>query len=271
MIDRHHAAMLAADIERGHARSREDAHRLAAKLNGGTCGIIAGPDAPGCILEAETAAAPGTVPLWGQAGEFIVTVDAMRVRIEIKGMFGIGSTFCLFPGFYARAVDMDRPFLSETGFRSFLGLSGDLVPGFDARRHFVRAAIAAHVRRELKGPPEGDRAALQKIALAVLKPRGGLPAVQGNFPARIARRPMQGRLWRFPAGFFPCRFPLPRSFHRAFVPHASLRVPNLSGTRPWPQELLRFPLKASPQQVLATGPDASRSRKGTAGMGSARN
>ena len=69
------------------------------------------------------------MPLWGQAGEFTVTVDAMRVRIEIKGMFGIGSTFCLFPGFYARAVDMDRPFLSETGFRSFLGVSGDLVPG----------------------------------------------------------------------------------------------------------------------------------------------
>ena len=103
MIDRHHAAILAADIEEA-MRIREDAHGLAAKLNGGTCGIIAGPDAPGCILEAETAVAPGTVPLWGQAGEFTVTVDAMRVRIEIKGMFGIGSTFCPFPGFYARTV-----------------------------------------------------------------------------------------------------------------------------------------------------------------------
>ena len=58
MIDRHHAAMLAADIEEA-MRIREDAHRLAAKLNGGTCGIIAGPEAPGCILEAETEAAPG--------------------------------------------------------------------------------------------------------------------------------------------------------------------------------------------------------------------
>ena len=103
MIDRHHAAMLAAGIDEA-MRIREDAHGLAAKLNGGTCGIIAGPDAPGCILESETEAAPGTVPLWGQAGEFTVTVDAMRVRIEIKGMFGIGSTFCPFPGFYARTV-----------------------------------------------------------------------------------------------------------------------------------------------------------------------
>jgi hypothetical protein len=149
MIDRHHAAMLAAGIEEA-MRIREDAHRLAAKLNGGTCGIIAGPDAPGCVLERETEAAPGTVPLWGQAGDFTLTVDAMRVRIEIKGMFGIGSTFCLFPSFYARAVDWDRPFLSETGFRSFLGLSGDLAPGLTPEE-FVRAVIASHVRGELKG------------------------------------------------------------------------------------------------------------------------
>ena len=149
MIDRHHAAMLAADIDEA-MRVREDAHRLAAKLNGGACGIIAGPEAPGCILESETEAAPGTVPLWGQAGDFTVTVDAMRVRIEITGMFGICSTSCLFPGFYARAVDMDRPFLSETGFRSFLGVYGDPEPGLTPEA-FVRAVIAAHVRRELKG------------------------------------------------------------------------------------------------------------------------
>ncbi len=149
MIERHHAAMSAADIDKAMS-IREDAHRLAAKLNGGTCGIIAGPEAPGCILERESAAAPGSFPLWGQAGDFTVTVGAMRVRIEMKGMFGIGSTSCLFPGFYAHAVDRDRPFLSETGFRSFLGVSGDLVPGLTPE-DFARAVIAAHVERELKG------------------------------------------------------------------------------------------------------------------------
>jgi hypothetical protein len=64
--------------------------------------------------------------------------------------FGIGSTFCLFPCFYARAVDLDRPFLSETGFRSFLDVSGQLVPGLTTE-DFAREAIAAHVRQELKG------------------------------------------------------------------------------------------------------------------------
>ena len=127
---------------------REEAH-LAAKLNGGTCGIIAGPDAPGCILERENKPRPDTVPLWGQAGEFTVTVGAMRVRIELHGMFGIGSTFCLFPGFYAHAVDRDRPFLSETGFRSFLGVSGHLVPGLTPGG-IVRAVIASHVRGNSK-------------------------------------------------------------------------------------------------------------------------
>lgn len=149
MIERHHAAMLAASIDEAMS-IREEAHRLAEKLNGGACGIIASADAPGCVLERETAAPAGSFPLWGQAGEFIVTVGAMRVRVEMDGMFGIGSTFCPFPGFCAHAVDRDRPFLSETGFRSFLGISGDLVPGLTPEA-FARAAIAHHVERELKG------------------------------------------------------------------------------------------------------------------------
>ncbi len=149
MMEQHHAAMQAAAIEEA-MRIREEAHLLAAKLNGGACGIIAGPDAPGCILERESAAPPGSVPLWGQAGGFTITVGAMRVRIELHGMFGIGSTSCLFPGFYAHAVDLDRPFLSETGFRTFLGVSGQLVPGLTTE-DFARETIAAHVRQELKG------------------------------------------------------------------------------------------------------------------------
>ena len=58
MIDKHHAAMQAAAIEQAMS-IREEAHLLAAKLNGGTCGIIAGPDAPGCILEHEISRAAG--------------------------------------------------------------------------------------------------------------------------------------------------------------------------------------------------------------------
>jgi len=149
LIERHHAAMLAADVDAVMAL-REDACRLAFKLNHGAPGIIADEDAPGCVLEARTAAPSGTVPLWGQVGDFIVTVGAMRVRVELDGIFGIGSRSGFWHGFSAHAVDHDKPFLSETGYRSFLGLHADTVSGVTPAR-FVQAVIERHVARELKG------------------------------------------------------------------------------------------------------------------------
>jgi hypothetical protein len=118
LIERHHAAMLVDDFDEV-MDLREEARLLASRLNGGKPGILAGNDAPGCVLERETAAPVGAQPLWGQHGEFCVTIGAMEVRVEIDGMFGIGSTSCLGPAFYAHAVDYARPFLSETGYRLF--------------------------------------------------------------------------------------------------------------------------------------------------------
>lgn len=149
LIRQHHAAMLAADVETA-MHLREQARRLALRLNDGEPGILADDDAPGNVLTRETAAAPGTVPIWGQEGDFVITVGSMRVRIELDGMFGIGCGFCFWPGFAAHAVDCDRPFISETGYRSFLGIHAEPAPGFipDA---FAGKIIAAHVARELKG------------------------------------------------------------------------------------------------------------------------
>lgn len=149
LIERHHAAMLAADVE-AVMRLRNEAHALALRLNGGEPGILAHDDAPGYVLARETAAPEGSVPLWGQDGVFIVDASGMRVRIEMDGMFGIGSTAMFWPGFAAQAVDLDAPFLSETGYRSFLGLAAAPVSGMTPDS-FAREAIAAHVRRALKG------------------------------------------------------------------------------------------------------------------------
>ena len=149
LIDRHHAAMLAAAVD-DTMHLREEARRLALRLNVGEPGIIAGPDAPGCVLARETAVTPESVPLWGQTGAFTITLDTMRVRIEQDGIFGIGGGFTYWPGFSAHAADLDRPFLSETGYRSFLGIHAEPVPDMTPDA-FAREAIAVYIERELKG------------------------------------------------------------------------------------------------------------------------
>ena len=149
LLDEHHAAMLAGRADEVMF-CREEAHRLAVKLNGGKAGILADEASPGCVLARETSAAPGTVPAWGQQGSFIVTVGAMRVRIEIEGVFGLFATSSFWPSFSAHAVDWSQPFISETGYRSFLGVRGDPVPGLTPDAFAVKV-IAEHVRTEMKG------------------------------------------------------------------------------------------------------------------------
>jgi hypothetical protein len=149
LIRHHHAAMLAADGEKVMALRRE-AKFLARKLNGGDTGILADEDSAGNVLTRKTAAEPGTVPLWGQEGVFIIEVKGMRAGIELEGMFGIGSGFGFWPGFAAHAADYLYPFISETGFRSFLGIHADPVPGLTPGA-FAAKIIAAHIRGELKG------------------------------------------------------------------------------------------------------------------------
>ncbi|NEV75910.1 hypothetical protein DYI24_02475 [Rhodopseudomonas sp. BR0C11] len=149
LIDRHHAAMLEADEAKAMAL-RAEADLLANKLNAFEPGILAGPDAPGCILDRETRAREDEVPLWGQSGCFEITVLDMRARIELEGIFGIASSVVAWLGFAAHAVDRDKPFISQTGYRSFLGLSGDLVPNLTPDE-FVRNVITAHIIRDLKG------------------------------------------------------------------------------------------------------------------------
>lgn len=71
LLRSHHAAMLAGDVDET-MRLRKEADRLARRLDSSESGILAGPDAPGCVLDRESAAAPGAVPLWGQSGNFVI-------------------------------------------------------------------------------------------------------------------------------------------------------------------------------------------------------
>lgn len=148
LIGKHHAAMLAADGETA-MKLRDEAHKLALRLNKGEPGILAGPDAPGCMLARLTLADPETVPLWGQGGSFVIEAAGMRVRIELDGLYGIGASFSPWMNFGAHAVDWEKPFFSETGYRSFLGIHAELVPGMTPDR-FAGEVIEAHVKRNLK-------------------------------------------------------------------------------------------------------------------------
>ena len=149
LLQAHHDAMLGAMVDETMF-CREEAHRLAVKLNGGKAGILADQDSSGYVLARETAAAPGAVPLWGQKGSFIVTAVGVPVRIEMDGVFGLFATSGFWLGFSAHAVDLDRPFISETGYRSFLGVHAAPVAGMTPDS-FAVEVIAAHVRREMKG------------------------------------------------------------------------------------------------------------------------
>ena len=94
--------MLAADADEA-MRLRAEAYLLALKLNGGNAGILSHDDAPGHVLAGRTAAAPGTVPRWGQTGDFIVMAGRMQVRVELDAWRASSSlTMWLFLGAFAR-------------------------------------------------------------------------------------------------------------------------------------------------------------------------
>lgn len=149
LIDRYDDAVMAADVHEAK-RLAEEAHNLALRVNGGEPGILAHDDAPGYVLARETAAPQGTVPLWGQEGQFVIHVDGMRVRIELDGLFGICTPQFFWPGFSAHAVDWLAPFLSPTGYRSFLGIHADPQPNL-LPDEFTGKVITRYVRGELKG------------------------------------------------------------------------------------------------------------------------
>lgn len=119
-----HAAVLASDGAAAEAASnRYDATIW--KLNGGTyqgCKDGGNPEAVGMLIKRHCRATlPGAVPMWGQTGEFLVVVDGVRCLVEFGD--GIGSLIDCHFAFHA--VDLDGPFISETGYRShFDGAQG---------------------------------------------------------------------------------------------------------------------------------------------------
>lgn len=152
LIDKHHAAMMVGD-EATVLKLRNEAHDLARKLNDGDHGILAGPDSVGHRLENATAAEDGAIPKWGQTASYTIDVNGMKVRIEQQGMLGIGAMSMFWPSFEAYAVDYDQPFISQTGYRSFMGPRVEVMTGI-APDQFAREVITSYLVGERKGKPE---------------------------------------------------------------------------------------------------------------------
>jgi hypothetical protein len=158
------AAMMAGEWETALKIKRE-AHDMAVRVNHGEPGILADRDSPGSVIATRCAAKAGTVPRWGQQGRWTVSVEgdftvgrkkgagrwsSVDVMVDLDGMFGLASAYSAFPGFAARVVDASKPFISATGYRSFLSGYGASKQPPATTADFVKRVIGDHIRLELK-------------------------------------------------------------------------------------------------------------------------
>lgn len=97
--------------EAGQVKQRIES--LAIKLNGRTMLGIGTKEGAYGRLKVALAAQDGEEPMHGQPGRFLLKAGGCRSVVYSDGVFGFGA-------FQVRAIDLDRPFLSSTGFRSFM-------------------------------------------------------------------------------------------------------------------------------------------------------
>ncbi|MCW3589057.1 hypothetical protein K6Y78_39175 [Burkholderia cenocepacia] len=147
IVERKNAAVVAGDA---NCARKCDKHydRLVSALNGGTLfGSQAGPDSVGVQLNERIAAPDGTVPMWGQSGRFFIRVDGMASVVTYDAYWCMSG----FEHFEFHACEFDRPYISETGYRS--DFAHELSPGLTTRE-------AAELRFR----------ALQREGVRVIKP-----------------------------------------------------------------------------------------------------
>lgn len=175
----YHDAMLAGDVP---ALDEADVVYRACviKLNGGT---HFGSAVVQVALEAKFAAPAGRVPEWGQAGEFLLEVDGMRMVVKMCP--DSLSNHC---GAELRAVDFDRPFLSSTGYRhqymrpsQHLGRAVDQAVRAEVLELLAGEGKAVAINQEHGAPKDRKSWPWLADALAGVRPDGQL-AMFGDAP-----------------------------------------------------------------------------------------
>lgn len=106
-------------------------------LNGFTFSSSETDEGAATRLRRALAAAPGTVPMWGQAGEFLLDHAGVRAIVQMNGGFGMWGYCSL------RAASAAGLFVSDTGFLSLMGKQPVLTCTVEeASRLWLEAEIA---------------------------------------------------------------------------------------------------------------------------------
>ena len=157
------------------------------KLNGGTnFGCMADDEAAGRVIERHCAAVPGDVPLWGQRGQFLAVAGDVRALVEYEAGYG-GP---LNAHFQFHAVDLDRPFISATGYRSHFDTARGCMTVDEVARGILTAMLAEKKRPVLIEASYRDRLADAPLPdwLAGLVPPARLRPQRPHLPAGHRRQ-----------------------------------------------------------------------------------
>ncbi|PVZ82654.1 protein klcB [Serratia sp. S1B] len=127
-------ACIAGDTERRETA----ANRFEAciwKLNGKTFfGASADDQQAANVISEYCSADAGTVPMWGQHGDFIIkSPSGIRARVKTEAGCMMGYLSASF-----HVVDLSAAFVSETGYRSYMFQFSDILPGETVELHVMR-------------------------------------------------------------------------------------------------------------------------------------
>jgi hypothetical protein len=105
------------------------------KLNGKSFfGCSAGEHESAHVISEYCRAEGGSVPIWGQHGDFIIeTEGGLRARVKTESGCLMGFLSASF-----HVVDLGAPFVSETGFRSYIFQFSEVLPGETVDAHVLR-------------------------------------------------------------------------------------------------------------------------------------
>lgn len=120
-------------------------------------------------LGKQLAAPDGEMPMHGQPGRFMLMIHGCRTDVRYPGLFA-GD------GLDGSVIDLDKPFFSETGFRSFTGMGLSRERWFVDDPMTVGEMLTIIMEEDLLRDMDGKRAPKAKLH----KPPFGLSYWRGN-------------------------------------------------------------------------------------------